>query len=186
MIGVQADVSDDAQRWWEAYILAGHDDDGELRQRAGRGDDHARWQLASWLSDRGRMAEAIAVVRPLADAGDDVAELYLARWLADEDRGGELRQRAAAGGYHALCELARWLAGSGDIEGLREVVVGADDRHRADLMRWLASDCRTIQLAGELGDDDARARYERWLARLKDRAAAGKAYARELLAELTE
>jgi hypothetical protein len=106
MIGVQPDVSDDAQRWWQAYVLADRDNVGELGRRAEAGDEHARWQLASWLSDRGRTAEAIAVVRPLADADDDVAQLYLARWLADEDRSDELRQRAAAGSYHALCELA--------------------------------------------------------------------------------
>jgi hypothetical protein len=98
MMGVQADVSDDAQRWWQAYVLARR----------------------------------------------------------------------------------------GDIEGLREVVTGAGAQHRAELMRWLANDGRPelTRLAAELGDDHARARYERWLDRVRARAAAGNPSARELLAEL--
>jgi hypothetical protein len=87
---------------------------------ADAGDDHARRQLASWLSDRARTEEAIEVIRPLADAGDDVAELWLARWLADGDHLDELRQRAAHGSYHAPRELA-WLLAQHDMyDELRE------------------------------------------------------------------
>jgi hypothetical protein len=58
----------DADRWWQAYCLAESDQVDELRQRADRGDDHARRQLASWLGDRGRAQEALPLIRPLADA----------------------------------------------------------------------------------------------------------------------
>jgi hypothetical protein len=125
------DETDDAARWWRAYQLADSDQVDELRRLAAAGDDHARRQLASWLSDRafsGRLAgramveEAIEVIRPLADAGDDVAELWLARWLADCDRLDELRERAGTGGYHASRELARLLAGHDLLEELRDRV----------------------------------------------------------------
>lgn len=88
--------ADDAARWWLAYQLAEDDRADELRQRAGAGDDHARRQLASWLSDRGRTQEAITVIRPLADAGDDLALLWLVRCLAEDERTDEMRQRAEA------------------------------------------------------------------------------------------
>lgn len=105
-----ADDAEDAARWWRAYLLAENDQDDELRRLAAAGDDHARRQLASWLSDRGfsaqssdraKLEEAIEVIRPLADAEDDVAELWLARWPADCDRLGEPRQRAKSGDVYA-------------------------------------------------------------------------------------
>ena len=162
--------ADDAERWWQAYQLAGNDQAGELRQRAEAGDEHARRQLASWLSDRARTEEAIEVIGPLADAGDDIAELWLARWLAERDHLGELRQRAASGGYHALVELAGWLAGHGRLDELRELVAA----HRQLLASWLASqhDMKVVLLAADLGDDDARQRLARWLDRMRERAAA--------------
>jgi len=93
------------------------------------------------------------MIRPLADAGDDVAELWLARWLADCDHLGELRQRAAAGGYHALQELARRLANRnmvGELPGLAGAV-GLGDRLRilrAARGRVLAGDGRNAALRG--------------------------------------
>jgi hypothetical protein len=63
------------------------------RERAEAGDEHARRQLARWLSDRARTEEGIEVIRPLADAGDDIVELWLAWWLAEPDHLDELRQR---------------------------------------------------------------------------------------------
>ena len=71
-----AGQSDDAARWWRAYCLAENDEVDQLRQQAEGGDDHARRQLASWLSDRGRAQEAIAVIRPLADAGEEPVARY--------------------------------------------------------------------------------------------------------------
>jgi hypothetical protein len=106
MISPPSEDTQDAQRWWQAYLLAENDQADEFRERATAGDDHARWQLATWLAERARTDEAIEVIRPLADAGDDVAQLWLARWLAERDQLGELRQGAGAGGYHALVELA--------------------------------------------------------------------------------
>jgi hypothetical protein len=90
---------------WRAYQLAEHDQADELRKLAAAGDDHAKRQLASWLSDRAFpgaepdpavLGEAIELIRPLADAGDDVAELWLVRWLADRDMHEELRERVEA------------------------------------------------------------------------------------------
>src|SRR5262245_59331777 len=104
------DEASDAAAWWRGYVLAENDEEEELRELADAGDDHARRHLASWLSDRARIDEAIALIRPLADAGDDVAELWLARWLADGDHLDELRQRTASGSYHAPPELAKLLA----------------------------------------------------------------------------
>ena len=49
----------DAARWWQAYQLADHDQSDELVARAAAGDEHARRQLAGWLSDRARTQEAI-------------------------------------------------------------------------------------------------------------------------------
>jgi hypothetical protein len=83
--GAQDSASEDQARWWRAYMLAENDRIDELRQAAEAGDDHARRQLASWLSDRRQIDEAIVVIRPLADAHDEIAELWLARWLTDGD-----------------------------------------------------------------------------------------------------
>ena len=141
---VHGDNTDDAARWWRAYQLAENDQVDELRRLAAAGDDHARRQLASWLSDRAfaggpgdlaKLGEAIEVIRPLADAGDDVAELWLARWLADCDRLDELRERAGAGGYHASQELARLLADHDLLDELRDRV-SAESGH--DALRQLA------------------------------------------------
>jgi len=128
----------DAARWWHAYQLAERDQDDELRKLAAADDDHARRQLASWLSDRAYaygtdpdragLGEAIELIRPLADAGDDITELWLARWLADCGRLEELRQRADRGSYHAARKLACCLA---DRDLLDELRARADcgDRH---------------------------------------------------------
>jgi hypothetical protein len=98
MICAAGEDTQDAARWWQAYVLAESDQVDELRERAEAGDNHARQQLASWLDDRGMVEEAMAAIRPQADAGDDVAELWLARWLADGGHLDELRARVAAGG----------------------------------------------------------------------------------------
>jgi hypothetical protein len=172
--------TEDAVSWWRAYQLADSDQVDELRERAAAGDGHARQQLASWLSDRGRTDEAISVIRPLADAGDDVAELWLARWLADGEHLGELRRRASAGSYHAVHELARWLALEKRLEELRELAV-----RRLLPLGWLAAqnDMSIVRLAADLGDDEARERLEWWLERMRERARDGDDRARRVLAE---
>lgn len=175
------DQTDDATRWWQAYLLAEHDQADELRTRAAAGDEHARRQLASWLADRARTEEAIAVIRPLADTGDDVAELWLARWLADQDHSDELRQHADSGGYHARRELTRWLAGHdmlgelrqradrGDYPALRELVRRLAHRDMGDELRELGeaadTDRRLLILdwakeAGSTGTEVPRARID--------------------------
>jgi hypothetical protein len=175
------DTAEDARRWWQAYQLAENDRDGELRQRAEAGDEHARRQLASWLADRARTEEAIGVIGPLADAGDDVAELWLARWLADGDHIDELRRRAATGSCHALHSLAWWLADREQMDELRGLVA----EHAELLSGWVArqGDMGVVRLAAEFGDDGARRRLDRWLARVRERAAAGDQYAQRFLAE---
>ena len=174
-------TAEDAERWWQAYLLAENDQAGELRERADAGDEHARRQLASWLAERARTEEAVGVIRPLADAGDDVADLWLARWLADGDHLDELRRRAASGSYPALHELAEWLAGHEQLDELRELVVG----HWELLSGWLAREhgMRVARLQAELGDGKARRRLQVWLARLRERAEAGDEHARGFLAE---
>jgi hypothetical protein len=129
MAGPLSADTEDAARWWRAYLLAENDQVDELRALTAAGDDHARRQLASWLSDRGacgrtlsdraKMEEAIEVILPLADAGDDVADRWLARWLADCDRLEELRRRAGSGSYHAMRELASQLAERDMLDELR-------------------------------------------------------------------
>jgi hypothetical protein len=150
-----SDTAEDARRWWQAYQLAENDRDGELRQRAEAGDEHARRQLAGWLADRLRTEEAIEVIGPLADAGDDVAELWLARWLADHEQMDELR--------------------------------GLVTEHAELLSGWVArqDNMGVVRLAAELGDEGARRRLDRWLARVRERAAAGDQHAQRFLAEWT-
>jgi hypothetical protein len=181
MTGSLGETAEDAERWWQAYQLAENDEAGELRQRAGAGDEHARRQLASWLAERAATEEAIQVIRPLADAGDDVAELWLARWLADSDQLDELRQRAASGSHPAMQELAGWLARHEHLDELRELVVDHGDM----LASWLARqhDMRVVRLSAELGDDAAWRRLKRWLTGLRWRADAGEEHARRFLAE---
>jgi hypothetical protein len=172
--------AEDAARWWQAYVLADSDQVDELRERAAAGDEHARRELASWLSDRGRTEEAISVIRPLADARDDVADLWLARWLTDGEHLDELRQRARAGSYHAAHELARWLAYRDRLEELRELAV-----QRLLPLGWLAaqSHMKIVRLAADLGDDQARERLEWWLGWMRERARGGDDHARRVLAE---
>jgi hypothetical protein len=175
-------TAQDAERWWRAYQLAENDQAEELSERAEAGDEHARRQLASWLSDRARTGEAIKVIRPLADGGDRVAERFLARWLADGDHVDELRGRAGAGSYPALYELAEWLSRHEHLAELRALL--AD--HGELLAGWLARGAypmRVVRLAAELGDDAARRRLQVWLSRLRERAAAGDEHARGFLAE---
>jgi hypothetical protein len=177
----QGDTGEDAEQWWRAYQLAENDQAGELRERAGEGDEHARRQLAGWLADRARTGEAIDVIRPLADAGDDMAQLWLARWLADADLLDELRQRAASGSYPALHELAGWLAGHQRLDELRQLV----ETHPGLLLGWLARQqgMSEVRLAAELGDAGALRRLQAWLARLRARAAAGNEHVQSFLAE---
>jgi hypothetical protein len=142
-----SDETDDAARWWQAYVLAENDQVDELRDRAAAGDDHARRQLASWLSDRSRMKEAIEVIRPLADAGDEVADLWLVRWLADDDRLDELRERAAGGSYYAPHELAKLLAAHDLHDELRErAFLGGGHDALRELATWLAARDRHDEL----------------------------------------
>lgn len=172
--------AEDAARWWQAYQLAESDQAGELAERAAAGDEHARQQLASWLADRGSTQEAIEVIRPLA-GGENVAEMWLARWLAEGDYPDELRQRADGGSYPALQELAGWLAGHGRLDELRDLVTS----HWELLSGWLARQqgMREVRLAAELGDEQARRHLAGWLARLRERAAAGNEHALQFLAE---
>jgi hypothetical protein len=114
MIHPPGEDIEDAERWWQAYLLAEDDQAGELRERSAAGDEHARRQLASWLADRARTQDAIEVIRPLArqhdlkvvrlaaDLGDDDARRRLERSL------GRLRERAEAGDGHARRFLAEW------------------------------------------------------------------------------
>jgi hypothetical protein len=230
MVNPPGEDTEDAARWWRAYQLAQNDQVGELRQLAAAGDQHARRQLASWLSDRawcggpwpdqGKMAEAIEVIRPVADAGDDVAEMWLARWLADCDRLDELRQRADSGGYYAVRELARRLGEHDMLDELRERSGRGDDHALGELARRLAAlnmreqlrelvdaadadrqpmivqsagsaaaaGIDVLRMVADLGDNNARRRLVRRLARegrldeLRDRAEHGDDYARQWLA----
>ena len=172
---------DDEAQWWQAYQLAGHDQVDELAARAAAGDEHARRELASWLSDRARTQEAIEVIRPLADTGDEEAGLWLARWLAEQDQPDELRQRAADGDHHALTELAGWLAARDLLDELRVLVV----EERELLAGWLARqpEVKLLRLAADLGDEEAERRLALWLDRMRERAAAGDEIARQILAE---
>jgi hypothetical protein len=193
MIRPLGEDTHNAARWWQAYLLAENEQVDELGERAAAGDEHAGRQLASWLADRARTEEAIAVIRPLADAGDDVAELWLARWLADGDHLDELRHRAASGGYHALRELRRRLAERDMLDELRELALAADADRRL-LVVQAAVETGTagidvLRVLADLGDKTARSRLARRLARqgrleeLRERAESGDAYARYWLAE---
>ncbi|HEY2507545.1 MAG TPA: hypothetical protein VGI58_13610 [Streptosporangiaceae bacterium] len=166
--------SQDDIAWWEAYQLAETDQPEALRARAVAGDDHARWQLAHWLADRGRPGEAADLVRPLADLRDDLAGTWLARWLADDGDLAELRRRAAAGDYHCLQELAGALAGTDQIPELRAVLSTPDGQVRPELAAWLARSHGpdVWRLGAELGDADCGRRLERWVRMLAERQAA--------------
>ncbi len=182
--GSQDFASEDQARWWRAYVLAGNDRIDELRQHAEAGDDHAQRQLASWLSDRGQIDEAITVIRPLADADDEIAQLWLARWLADRDHVDELRRRAGTGDGHALRHLAGWLAGQGRLDELRELLT----EHRELLAsNWGSTpgqhQMEVLRLEADLGDDHARQILVRWLARMRESAQAGNEHAQRALAE---
>lgn len=182
--GSQDSASEDQARWWRAYVLAENDRIDELRQHAEAGDDHAQRQLASWLSDRRQIDEAITVIRPLADRDDDIAQLWLARWLAERDHLDELRQRAETGDSHALHHLAGWLADHGCLDELRELLAG----HRELLASSWGSaggqhQMQVLRLKADLGDDHARQALVRGVARMRERAQAGNEYAQRALAE---
>jgi hypothetical protein len=169
-IGPRDAGPEDQAQWWRAYVLAENDRIDELRQDAEAGDDHARRQLASWLSDRRQIDEAISVIRPLADAEDDIAQLWLARWLSERDEADELRRRAGAGDPHALHHLAGWLAERGCLDELRELLTDHREllassweptygQHQMDVMR----------LRADLGDDNAQQTLAHWLIRMQER-----------------
>ncbi len=164
----QDSAPEDQARWWRAYVLAQNDRIDELRQHAEAGDDHAQRQLASFLSDRRQIDEAITVIRPLADAGDDIAQLWLARWLAERDDVDELRRRAGTGDSHALYHLAGWLADQGRLDELRELLT---DHRELLASSWEPTygqhQMDVLRLKADLGDDHARQILLRWLARLR-------------------
>ena len=163
MAVLPAQEQSDAARWWQAYSLAENGEVDELRHRADGGDDHARQQLAYWISERGLPQEAIALIRPLADAGEDIAQLWLARWLAESDQAGELRQRANAGDDHALYELAGWLAAHGRLTELRELISteGGLAALQAFWRTWQVN-VEVLRLLANAGDDDAQRQLARW------------------------
>ena len=169
---------EDQARWWRAYVLAENDRIDELRQHAEAGDGHAQRQLASWLSDRRQIDEAISVIRPLADADDDTAQLWLARWLAERADVYELKQCAGTGDSHALHHLAGWLADQGRLDELRELLTN----HRELLASsWEPTygqhQMEVLRMKADLGDDHARQILVRWLARMRERTKAGNEYA---------
>lgn len=163
MADLPAQEQSDAARWWQAYSLAENGEVDELRHRADGGDDHARQQLAYWISERGLPQEAIALIRPLADAGEDIAQLWLARWLAESDQAGELRQRVNAGDDRALHELAGWLAAHGRLTELRELISteGGLAALQAFWRTWQV-DVEVLRLLANAGDDDAQRQLARW------------------------
>jgi hypothetical protein len=155
----------DQAQWWRAYVLAENDRTDELHQAAEAGDDHARRQLASWLSDRRQIDEAITVIRPLADADDDIAQLWLARWLSERDEADELRRRASTGDPHALHHLAGWLAEQGGLDELRELLT---DHRELLASSWAPTygqhQMEVLRLRADLGDEGARRTLDHWLA----------------------
>jgi len=175
----------DAIRWWEAYQLAEADEIGQLGARTDSGDKHARRALAGRLAEYGRYAEAVDLIRPLAEAGEDVARLWLARWLADSDP-AELRRRAETGDFYCLEVLAdsvRWRASA---EEWREVLCRPDGRLVPGLEAWLArqSDVEVIRVGAAAGDEECQRRLARWYAKMAEcrhRAAAGDTQAQRML-----
>ena len=165
----RADSDPDAIRWWEAYQLAEADEIDQLRTRTNSGDDQARSALASLLAEHGCYADAVELIRPLADAGEDVASLWLARWLEDSDP-AELRRRAQAGDFYCLQVLAdsvRWRAPA---EEWREVLCTADGQVRPGLETWLArqGDVEVIRIGAEAGDKECQRRLARWHVRMAE------------------
>jgi hypothetical protein len=157
----------DGVRWWRAWQLAERDEVDELRTLAAAGDQHARMQLADWLSERayawlgpdlGRLGEAIELIGPLADAGDDVAEMRLASWLADCGRVSELRGRADAGSDHAGRELARALADQDLLDELRDRASRGDQHAFTALISALADRDLHEELRERLEASDHRTR----------------------------
>lgn len=164
------DSDHDAVSWGEAYQLAAGDQVGELRARVVAGDEHARWQLAGWLADRGRCDEAADLIRPLADAGDDLACTWLARWLTDER---ELSERAFAGDSRSLQALADIFATQGRFDELRQVLCTADGRVRPELAAWLArqGNIEVLEIGADAGDEECQRRMAGWRARHKHQRA---------------
>ena len=171
--------------WWEAYQLAEANEIGRLAARTDSGDNHARRALARLLAEHGRYAEAVDLIRPLADAGEDVARLWLARWLADSDT-AELRRRAQTGDFYCLEVLAdsvRWRASA---EEWREVLCRPDGRLVPGLEAWLArqGDVEVIRVGAAAGDEECQRRLDRWYVRMAEcrrRAAAGDTHAQRML-----
>src|SRR5260221_13678539 len=99
MICPLGEATEDAERWRQAYLLAEDDQAGELRQRSESGDEHARWQLATWLSDRARTEEAIEVIPPLTHIAADVPDRMLAPRLGEATRLALASQPSGSGDY---------------------------------------------------------------------------------------
>ena len=67
-------------------MLAAHGHIDQLQLRVNGGDEYAADHLAQWLVERGRVDEAIAVLRKMANAwnGSGVTELLVERGRAEE------------------------------------------------------------------------------------------------------
>ncbi|WP_431921252.1 hypothetical protein [Nonomuraea jabiensis] len=91
----------------------------------GRGMFPHAWLIADALTEQGRIEEAIAFHRALADAGDDSAVGQLAQLLAEQDRIDDLRDLAEDShndnDHHAAYHLTRPLAEQDRIDDLRHL-----------------------------------------------------------------
>jgi hypothetical protein len=142
----RADAGDTHAARYLAVWLARNGHADELRERMAAGDLSARWGYSNYLVVRHRMAEAIEVLRPVADSGVPDARRRLARLLAGEGRYAEavaqLRQvpmywqdMRRVEGWPQSRQLARWTTAGVEVrpEYLDELRRAGD----ADALSWI-------------------------------------------------
>ncbi|AXB47882.1 hypothetical protein [Amycolatopsis albispora] len=158
-------AGDEQAAWHLAHCLMRSGQLDELRERMTAGDGSARWAYVKHLTRKRRMAEAIEVLRPLADAGSLPARQRLARLLAGHGRYAEavaqLRQVPARS--VDLRRVGRWLWGCGlaDHAGVRPDYL---DRLRQEgaklelswivLLWWRSRTADAVALLADVGPSD--------------------------------
>jgi hypothetical protein len=192
-LGVRAAAGDDHARRQLAGWLADRARTEEaievIRPLADAGDDVAELWLARWLADGDHLDE----LRQRAASGSYHAPRELAIQLASHDMHDELRDLASdSSGYHALRALAGWLAERDMHHELAELALAADLDRRLQIFQAVreagAGGINVLRVLIDLGDDSARSRLARLLARagrladLQERAESGDDYARYWLA----
>lgn len=122
-----------------AQLFAAQDQQDELQAAIDDGNTFAAWAMADLLVARGRLDEALDLLRNLSDEGDELATIHLNEILAAHGRTDELEQRAANDQWFTGTLIDHWIAHDelGKAEAFLSDRMGLDDEVAAGQLAQL-------------------------------------------------